>query len=96
MAYNETTLIEKESISTLKFPKQEVLTNAVEIAERNKKLAYARSLGNLEKHKVQIVFQDEAEVKRVHTTIWSFTDNNIILKSNAYIPINRIIDIVLL
>lgn len=95
MPYVHVTLVDKESIPSLKFPKQEVLSSPAEIAERTKKLAYARSLGNLEKHKVTIVFKDDGDIKRVETTIWSITESNIILKSNANIPISRILDIVM-
>jgi hypothetical protein len=96
MLYTNAQLVEKESISNLKFPKEEVLGNAGEVAERTKRLANAQSLGNLEKHKVQIVFKDNSAIKMVHTTIWSITEQNIILKSNVNIPITRILDIVLL
>ncbi len=87
-------LVEKETISSLKFPNNEVLTGAAELAERAKKMAYAASLGNLEKHKVQIVFKDDAGLKQVDTTIWGITEKAIILKSNTTIPIHRIVDII--
>jgi hypothetical protein len=96
MNHPTTQIVEKETISGLKFPKEDVLATQAEKAERSKKLANARSLGNLEKHKVQIVFKDDSDIKMVHTTIWSITEQNIILKSNVNIPITRILDIVLL
>jgi uncharacterized protein (UPF0248 family) len=87
-------LIEKETISTLKFPHDEVLKTPLEIAERTTKLRTATSLGNLEKHKVQIVFKDSEGLKMVHTTVWSITEHNIILKYNNNIPVHRIVDII--
>jgi hypothetical protein len=88
--------IEKEFISNLDFPKSDVLENPAMQARRANKLIQAAKLGNLEKHKVQIDFQDSTGMKRVETTIWSITESYVILKSNNRIPINRIIDIKLL
>ena len=88
--------IEKEFIGSLTFPKQDVLENPALQARRANKMIQAAKLGNLEKHKVQIDFQDSTGVKRVETTIWSITESFVILKSNMRIPINRIIDIKLL
>jgi uncharacterized protein (UPF0248 family) len=87
-------MIEKESISALKFPKEDVLKSKQEIEDRNMKLKSATSLGNLEKHKVKIVFRDVEGLKMVHTTIWGTTENNIILKSNINIPLHCIVDII--
>jgi hypothetical protein len=88
--------IEKEYVGQLHFPKTDVLTNPAMQAIRANKLNQAAKLGNLEKHKVQIDFQDSTGVKRVETTIWSITERYVILKSNMRIPINRILDIKLL
>jgi len=87
-------LIEKEIIAGLKFPHVEVLKSPLEIAERTTKLRTAASLGNLEKHKVQIIFKDIEGLKMVHTTVWSITEQNIILKYNTNIPIHCIVDII--
>lgn len=92
--HEKPTLIEKEAIAALRFPHQEVLKSPLEIAERSTKLRTATSLGNLEKHKVQIIFKDNEGLKMVHTTIWSITEHNIILKYNTNIPVERIVDII--
>ncbi len=83
-------LIEKEYISNLKFPGSEVLQDKTSIDERIMTLHRATSLGNLDKHKVTIVFEDESGIKKVRTTIWAMTDRKILLKAGRSIPINRI------
>lgn len=89
-------MIEKEFVGALTFPKEDVLENPALRAQRAQNLLQAAKLGNLEKHKVRIDFQDNTGVKRVETTIWSITERFVLLKSNTRIPINRIIDIKLL
>lgn len=83
-------LVEKEIINTLRFPTNEVLANKESIQERIFALHRATSLGNLDKHKVTIVFEDSESLKRVCTTIWAITDRKILLKAGRSIPINRI------
>lgn len=83
-------VIEKESIAALKFPSNEVLTNAELIAKRKENLEKAMSLGNLEYSKVKIIFEDETGIKQVETTVWGVTDKRVILKQDLLIPINRI------
>ena len=88
--------IEKENISSLVFPVEEVLKDKSQILSRARKLAHAVKLGNLEKHKVSIDFKDSSSIKRVQTTIWSITEYFAILKSNTRIPVNRILDVKIL
>jgi len=83
-------LIEKENISNLKFPGTDVLSDRNSIEERIMALHRATSLGNLNKHKVTILFEDESGLKRVRTTVWAMTDRKILLKAGRSIPINRI------
>lgn len=85
------TLIEKEDVSTLHFPKEEVLEDADLIKLRKAAVNRAISLGNLEHHKVKIYFCDDQGEKVVNTTIWAVTDVAIVLKQNVLIPISRII-----
>jgi len=92
MEKNETEVkwVEKETIDSLIFPKQEVLVNRETIQERIFALHRATSLGNLDKHKVVITFEDSEGIKKVNTTIWAITDRKILLKAGRAIPINRI------
>lgn len=84
--------IEKESVSSLHFPQEEVIQNSsAQLKERKAAVERAITLGNLEHHKVKIYFADEVGKKMVHTTIWAVTDTAIVLKQNVILPINRII-----
>lgn len=83
-------LVEKETISGLHWPVQDVLKDHHSIRERMAMLHHATSLGNLDHHKVHIIFEDLEGLKRVNTTIWAITEKRIILKNNRTIPINRI------
>ena len=47
-------------------------------------------LGNSLKRKVKIIFKDIVGLKEVETTIWGFTDKNVILKKTTIIPIRCI------
>ena len=84
------TVIDKEMVSGLKFPREEVLSNEKEVKERYAELERALTLGNLEHNKISLVFEDNEGLKQVNTTIWSLTDKLVILKKGMVIPINRI------
>jgi hypothetical protein len=88
----EAVLINKENISTLLFPKEDVLLTPEEKKERLKKIERAMHLGN-NKIKVKIIFQDVVGKKVVDTSIWGITEQNIILKGTTIIPIRSIHDI---
>ncbi len=83
-------IIEKELISELHFPNEEVLEEKEDILQRNSELNRALSLGNLEHLKMKIYFEDDTSKKVVDTTVWGLTDKRIILKKGVWIPINRI------
>lgn len=83
-------LIKKEIVSELHFPVQEVLNTPDSIKERRSQLGKAASLGNLDKHKVTIDFEDDEGLKRVNTTVWAVTETKVILKAGKAIPINRV------
>ncbi len=86
-------LVEKEDVSSLAFPHEDVLKKAVDIKLRTAEINRAISLGNLEHHKVKIYFQDQLGKKYVDTTIWAVTEDAIVLKQNVVIPTSRIIKI---
>jgi len=86
----EVQLIEKEQVGNLKFPDTDVLTTADEKQQLQKTLDKALALGNLDKVKVQIIFEDKEGLKRVDTTVWGITEKNILLKGDRRIPIKRI------
>lgn len=82
--------IEKEMISGLKFPDNDVLTDKEAIEQRTSDLTRALSLGNLEQTKIKIYFEDSNSCKEVETTVWGVTDKRVILKQGIVIPIHRV------
>jgi hypothetical protein len=82
--------VQKEEIHLLAFPVDDVLIDEELRRERSRMLHAATCLGNIEKHKVAIHFEDVAGRKVVHTTIWAVTEKNIIMKGGKTIPIHRI------
>ena len=88
-----TTLIEKEQIVEFSFPKGEVLNSEVKKEELRLRIKRAMRLGNGSKRKVKIIFEDSEGKKKVETTIWGFTDKNVILKKTTIIPIRCIHEI---
>lgn len=87
-------LIDKEIITSLNFPKEDVLEDKEDIAERRNDLDRALSLGNLEHVKIKIYFEDDISKKIVETTIWGVTEERVILKQGVVIPVKRIHKIV--
>ncbi len=83
-------VIEKESVSALHFPENDILNTAEEKSERLLALDRALSLGNLEHSKTKIYFEDDTSRKVVETTVWGVTDKRVILKQGTVIPIHRI------
>ena len=83
-------MIEKENISGLKFPTEDVLKYKDSIAERESELNRALVLGNLGHTKIKIYFEDDTSRKLVETTVWGVTDKRVILKQGVVIPINRV------
>lgn len=90
---NKPVFIEKEKISDLKFPENEVLKSKDDIIARARNLERALKLGNLQHSKIKIVFEDTQGIKQVETTVWGVTDKRIILKHGLLIPIHCIHEI---
>jgi hypothetical protein len=90
MSLDNIQLVEKESVGELVFPIEEILTSDSEILNRKLSIDRAISLGNIEHHKVKIIFSDSIGIKKVDTTIWAVTDKAIVLKQNTIVPIHRI------
>jgi len=87
------TLVEKEFISTLSFPTDQVKISKEKIAELKHKLNRQMILGNIHHSKCKIVFKDNEGIKEVRTTIWAVGDRNVVLKKGIVIPLCRIIDV---
>jgi len=83
-------VIDKEAVTGLRFPEADVLFDKDAIKLRYTDLQRALSLGNLERSKIKIYFEDDTSSKVVDTTVWGLTDKRVILKQGAVIPIHRV------
>ncbi|GAB4258125.1 MAG: hypothetical protein Kow0079_15380 [Vicingaceae bacterium] len=90
---SQVTVVAKEDISSFKFPKEEVLKEKELKGLRTINIRHGLTLGNLDKRKVKIIFEDDQGIKKVETTIWGITEENIILKKGILIPICRVHDV---
>ena len=87
------TLVDKENVPFLNFPKEDVLNEKKERSQRCTSLFKAMCLGNLERQKVTILFKDDKGMKQVETTIWGVTNKRVILKKAINLPINRVLSV---
>ncbi len=87
--------VEKEDISHLHFPNEEVLSGQDSIEQRRISLEQAVVLGNTYKGKTKIVFEDTDSIRQIETHIWGLTDKRVILKQGIVIPIHRIHEVTL-
>ena len=83
-------MIDKEAVSSLRFPEDDVLHDKDAKKMRIADLQRALTLGNLEYTKIKIYFEDDTSSKVVDTTVWGLTDKRVILKKGAVIPIHRV------
>ena len=89
------TLIEKEEIPSLTFPKEPISRNKAELSVLRKKLRDSMVLGNIHHLKIKIVFQDSEGLKEVRTTIWAADEKFIVLKKGVSIPVDRVVELTL-
>ena len=83
----------KEDIPTVQFKPGDVLTDKEDILRRREDLEKAMRIGNNEHGKVKIVFETTKGIFHVDTTVWSVTQNNVMLKSSNIIPIRCILQV---
>jgi hypothetical protein len=86
-----TTVIPKELVATLRFPKQPLPMSDSDRDEVRRRIGEAARLGNGEHGKCRIIFQDAEGEKAVETTIWTYDRDNIVLKYGMTIPIARVL-----
>jgi len=89
----DTTIIAKELIAGLRFPKQPVAIPEEQRKAIHAKLLHATKLGNTEHGKCRITFHDDEGMKAVETTIWTYDQDNIVLKYGMVIPIARVVSV---
>ncbi|MDQ3101607.1 MAG: hypothetical protein M3R08_09490 [Bacteroidota bacterium] len=87
------TLIQKEDIASLHFPRQALPLSEHERRRIFDRMLEATRLGNVEHGKCRIIFEDDEGVKAVETTIWTFDPQNIVLKYGMSIPVSRVLSI---
>ena len=83
--------ISRIEASKLSFEQGEVLDGQDSIKKRSANIHRATHLGNLKHQKVNILFNTGTEVYKVHTTIWLHYNDEIYLKGNIKVPLERII-----
>ena len=96
MTYTPICKIQKEQIASLKFTPVEVLGDTLIIEQRKAALIKAMLLGNGEKNKVRIVFEDnQHHSHEVETTVWYTSEKYVVLKSGTSIPISSISEVLI-
>lgn len=87
-------VVQKEQLSTVNFQKVDVLADSPSRIKRLSNLSRALSLGNLFHGKVNIVFMtSNGLLQQVETTVWSLSDDFILLKGGNFIPVKAILDL---
>ena len=89
------TVIEKELIYTMHFPKQEVLIDAKQIKERIREAQKAVKLDDSSQEEIKIVFEDTEGLKMVKSALWGVTDRFLMLKRGMTVPLHRIHEIII-
>ena len=89
------TLIEKEVIPSLTFPKEPIVRSTDQLSILRKKLRDSMVLGNIHHQKIKIVFQDSEGLKEVRTTIWAADERFIVLKKGVDITVDRVVELTL-
>lgn len=88
------TVVQKEHLGLVNFQKADVLADGASRQKRLSNLSRALSLGNLFHSKVNIIFMTSSGLlQQVETTVWSFSDDFILLKGGNYIPVKAILEL---
>jgi hypothetical protein len=87
------TIIAKELIPALRFPRDPVQLSDAERKSIMEHLEHATRLGNAEHGKCRIIFRDDVGLKAVETTVWTYDPENIVLKYGTIIPVSRVVSI---
>ena len=88
------TEIQKEHLAMVNFQKADVLLDGISRQKRLYNLNRALSLGNLFHSKVKIIFMTSAgTLQQVDTTVWSMSEDFILLKGGNFIPVKAIVEL---
>ena len=87
-------VVQKEQLSSVNFQKADVLSDGLSRQKRLSNLTRATSLGNLFHSKVNIVFMTSSGLlHQVETTVWSISEDFILLKGGNFIPVKAILEL---
>ncbi|HEX8506099.1 MAG TPA: hypothetical protein VF630_12090 [Hymenobacter sp.] len=85
-------IVEKEDVYRLRFPHDDVLTDASARQHRRAEADRAVTLGNAYHGKLDIYFQTaDGSAKRVSTTVWAADADHLTLKSGALLPLRAVL-----
>ncbi|HCP41363.1 MAG TPA: hypothetical protein DIT65_06170 [Cryomorphaceae bacterium] len=90
---NQPLNISRDKVSSLSYVEGDVMNTVKDIQRRSEAIHKATYLGNLKHQKVYIQFNTGSFFYQVHTTIWLHYNNNIYLKGNIKVPVERILGI---
>ncbi len=82
--------VDKDKLTSLVFPKSDVLCKKEAMQQRIAELKLALSFGNLDYFKIKIYFADNKSKKVVEANVCGVTEERVILNHGVGIPINRI------
>ncbi|WP_118952923.1 hypothetical protein [Taibaiella helva] len=85
----EHTMILKEEIGQYEIVPSQLTRNL----HLQQELSYAERLGNEFKGKATITFSTTQGARTVQTTVWSLTENDIVLKGGITVPLNSITEV---
>jgi hypothetical protein len=89
------TFVDKNEVKHVKWPLETVHKCKEDRDDIIIKLRVATILGNLDKIKCKLYFSDNLGVKFIETTIWAVCEGNVIIKSGTWIPIRRVVDVII-
>jgi|ETNvirnome_2_300_1030623.scaffolds.fasta_scaffold03240_2 hypothetical protein len=92
MSIDSIPFLEKEDITNIEFSPYKKSTKEKKILK--KKLEGAVINGNMSKIKYKIIFNTTEGLRLTRTTLWFVGTNYVLLKSNTFIPIESIKDII--
>jgi hypothetical protein len=85
-------IVEKEALTTLHFPHDDVLADAAARQRRRADADRAVTLGNAYHGKLDIYFKtSDGATKRMATTIWAADADHLTLKSGASLPLRAVL-----
>ena len=83
-------LVEKEFIPSIHFNANKPNPDQEKRTLFEQQIFRAMVMGNTYRKKSVITFQSTEGLKQVHTTVWAFTQRNLVLKGGIMVPLDSI------